>query len=123
MSGPNDPGNRGAFPWHQPETWVVTSLDEVRALTALRRAHPALRYGEWRLLWTGEEGLAYERVYEGDSVVIVIARADHLSRIDLPVASAAPRLLWGHGRVNASPEGLEVEDVPAWSGAVILSAR
>ncbi len=52
MTGGFDPDCRRAFPWDTPETWDRETLEMARALTRLRKAHPALRYGEWRPMWS-----------------------------------------------------------------------
>ena len=38
MTGGHDPANRGAFPWHKPESWDRDLLHEFQRLIALRRA-------------------------------------------------------------------------------------
>ena len=38
MTGGHDPANRGAFPWHQTESWNTELLHEFQRLIALRRA-------------------------------------------------------------------------------------
>ncbi len=38
MAGGHDPANRGAFPWHQTDTWNNDLLHEFQRLIALRRA-------------------------------------------------------------------------------------
>ena len=45
MAGGHDPANRGAFPWHQTESWNTELLHEFQRLIALRRqrAVPASR--------------------------------------------------------------------------------
>jgi glycosidase len=53
VTGGDDPDNRRAFPWHRPETWDRETLELTRTMTRLRKAHPALRVGEWRPVWQG----------------------------------------------------------------------
>ena len=119
LTGGDDPDCRRAFPWDRPDSWEKSILQTVRKLAALRHAHPALRYGEWRLLWTGLEAFAFERVYAGQSVLVVINRGEALDVVRMPVVSAAPVLLWGATRLTPVSNGVVLESLPAWSGAVI----
>jgi glycosidase len=45
LRGAGDPENRAPMPW-DPATWDQVALADVKALAALRRAHPALREGD-----------------------------------------------------------------------------
>ena len=42
MTGGHDPANRGAFPWHQTDTWDTELLHEFQRLIALRRPTPVI---------------------------------------------------------------------------------
>jgi neopullulanase len=119
LTGGDDPDCRRAFPWDRPDSWDKSELQTVRKLAALRHTYPALRHGDWRLIWTGREAFAFERVYEGRSVLVVINRGGMLDALKLPVASAAPSVLWGQATVTPAGGGLVLEAVPAWSGVVV----
>jgi glycosidase len=119
MSGGEEPASRGAFPWHSPEEWDRGLLDMVRALGGLRRAHPALRRGDWRLLWQGEEAFAFARRLGEEEILILVNRGPALGRMRLPLPGSRPRILWGAGEVRRSGERLVVEGVPAGNGLVV----
>jgi cyclomaltodextrinase len=119
MTGGEEPASRGAFPWHQPESWDQDLLAMVRELAALRRAHPPLRRGAWRLRWQGEEAFAFGRVLDGEEILVLVNRGPALSRVEIRVPSASPRVLWGEARVAPGGDRLTVGQVRACSGTVI----
>ncbi len=124
MSGEDDPDCRRAFPWAQPETWDRELLEDVRALIRLRREHPALRGGEWRLVYPepaagAGDAFAFERVQGDDRVLVVINRGDGPARLALPVATAAPRMLWGRAEISTDGAALMVEGLAAWDAVVL----
>jgi neopullulanase len=87
MTGGHDPANRGAFPWHKPETWDIELLHEFQRLVALRRQRPALRRGSFQFLWARDGIIAYARQLDDETIVVVINSSDSAHRIDLPVSS------------------------------------
>jgi glycosidase len=119
MSGGEEPASRGAFPWHRPGDWDRVLQDMVRALAGLRRAHPALRRGDWRLQWQGDEAFAFSRRYEGEEVLVLVNRGPALERVEVPVLGGAPRVLWGEGRARREGPTLVLEGVPAGRGLVV----
>jgi glycosidase len=120
MTGGFDPDCRRAFPWDRPETWDHETLEMVRALTRLRKEHPALRHGEWRPVWS--EGYVFAFVREapaGERVLVAINRGETTMAVKTPVPTAQPEMLWG--TVQAAPDGatLTLRDLAPWSGAVV----
>ncbi len=83
MAGGHDPANRGAFPWHKPETWDTDLLHEFQRLIALRRARPALRRGSFRFLHAHDEVVAYVRQLGDETIVVAINAARMPRRVDL----------------------------------------
>lgn len=79
MAGGHDPANRGAFPWHKPETWDTDLLHEFQRLIALRRSRPALRRGSFRFLHAEDDVIAYARQL-GDETIIVAINAAKMPR-------------------------------------------
>lgn len=122
MTGGDDPDNRRAFPWHDPDSWDRDMLEMTRALVHLRHEYPALRYGDWRSVWIGEHAFAYQRDHNDQHILIVINRGEAIEHLSLPIASEGARSLWGKARVAASNGQITIERLPAWDGAVILLA-
>lgn len=86
LSGGNDPSNREPL-WRgnaqrglDPYDTANSTFKRIQQLTALRARHPPLRRGDFELLWTtthvGNETdagiVAYERSYNGETVLVVI---------------------------------------------------
>jgi glycosidase len=83
VSGGKDPDNRGAFPWDRVEEGHEL-LEEVRALTTLRRAHPALRLGVFREVERFSDGFAFTREHDGERVLVVLNNSDRELAYELP---------------------------------------
>lgn len=88
FSGGNDPANREPL-WTTGFDTDGDLFQHTAALTALRKAYAPLRRGDFTLKWvtdrvSGEEDsniLAFERSYDGESVLVVINTSDdHESR-------------------------------------------
>ena len=83
FSGGNDPANREPL-WLSGYDESGDLFQHTAALTALRKAYAPLRRGDFSLKWTtervsGEEDaniLAFERSYDGESVLVVINTSD-----------------------------------------------
>jgi alpha-glucosidase len=68
---------RRTMPWSEPETWDTAFLDEVRALTALRRSSDALARGGLRYLHVTADAVAFLRETRGERLLVLAARAAH----------------------------------------------
>ena len=89
MAGGHDPANRGAFPWHKPETLGHRSPPRIPASDRPPTRRPALRRGSFRFLYAQDQVVAYARQL-GDEIVVVALNASRSNRrIDLA--------LQGHG--------------------------
>lgn len=83
LSGGNDPANREPL-WTTQFDTSGSLFQHVSALAALRQEYEPLRRGDFSFRWTsdrvgGEEDanlLAFERTYEGESVLVVINTSD-----------------------------------------------
>jgi len=100
MTGGEEPGSRGAFPWHDEAAWDRHQLETVRALGSLRRLHPALRQGSFRIVFADDDGVAFTRDSPGERVVVAVSRAETAPTLVIPVAAGEPRLVFGGSRVT-----------------------
>jgi glycosidase len=119
MEGGHDPDCRRAFPWDQPENWRRDVLEMVKTLAQARRAHPALRHGDFYLVWQSEGAFAFLRRYEGRQVLVLVNKGEALERLALPVAVSEPKVLWGEARVRVKGKSIIVHKLKSESGAVI----
>jgi cyclomaltodextrinase len=119
LEGGHDPDCRRAFPWDRPESWRRDMLDVVRQLAWLRRDTPALRRGDFYLVWQGEDAFAFLRRHEEQRVLVVINRGGGMERLPLAVGGAAPQVLWGEVRITVEGEGIVLHGLGAGTGTVI----
>lgn len=119
LEGGHEPECRQAFPWDRPESWRRDVLDLVKTMAAVRRSHPALRYGDFFLVWQGMDAFAFLRAYEGQRVLVVINRGAALERLELPVNADVPAVLWGDVRITRKGEVVVVHRLKAESAAVV----
>ncbi|MBQ8309448.1 MAG: DUF3459 domain-containing protein [Clostridia bacterium] len=68
LEGYRDPFCRMPYPWGEEDTSLI---EHYRALGKLRREHPALKDGEFRFLTNDADFIAYERVCDGDRLVVL----------------------------------------------------
>jgi glycosidase len=87
MTGAGDPDNRRDMRFgDQVNSDERGVLDDMRKLGAIRKAHPALRYGSRRTLASDANTYAFVRAHLADRVVFVANRADAPAHVKLSVA-------------------------------------
>jgi len=116
MTGSEEHGARGAFPWHDPAAWDRAQLDTVQSLAAVRRRHPALRGGGFAVIERTDDGIAFLRSDGRERILVAIDRSPRPSPVSAP-RGADPQVIWGVGRVTT--DGPDVLVTPV-SGAVIV---
>lgn len=122
LPGARDPDSRRAFPWHDEASWRKGLLDDVRRFIALRHGAPALRRGDFRVLFAEGPVLAYQRRLP-DQVAVVAFNAG-LQEHAFSIHQALPDNL-----VNAlDPQGPSLhpgnqQTLPPRSGAVWVTGR
>jgi alpha-glucosidase len=65
------------MPWGRPESWDTAFLDQVRALTALRRSRPALARGGLRFVHVSADAIAFLRETRAECLLVLASRAPH----------------------------------------------
>ena len=103
MPGAGDPDNRRGFDWGAAGS---QHHDAVRDLLRLRRRHPALRNGSWRLLARSGDGFVYAREAEGSSVTIGI-NAGAGSAV-VPLEGTGAEVAWSVGDVTVRLDELHL---------------
>ncbi|NLF65953.1 MAG: alpha-amylase [Chloroflexi bacterium] len=74
LPGGRDPDSRRAFPWHDEASWRTDLLADVRRFVALRHSTPALRRGDFRVLYAERQVVVFQRRL-GDEVAVVAFNA------------------------------------------------
>ena len=72
MEGRHDPLSRGAFPWHDIESWDFTMLADIKRFIQLRKRLPALRYGDFCIAHAAEQVVVFQREFENQIVVVAV---------------------------------------------------
>jgi alpha-glucosidase len=75
LTGVNGEDARRPMPWHRPECWDHTTLERVRALTAVRHGSTALRSGGLRWAHVDADAIAFLRESESERLLVLARRA------------------------------------------------
>ncbi len=127
LSAGTDPYCREAFPWHQPERWDNSLREFYQSAIALRKAHPALRTGDFAFVHAHGRTVAYRRRLDQQEVLVAFNAGKHAKAIKLPAENLAHsnyRQVWPQGGVDSvTVNDSELTlDLPA-QGAMILVAE
>lgn len=127
MEGRHDPDCRRAFPWDESR-WNIGLRDFVKQCIALRKAHPALRRGEYTSLYARDGVYAYLRRLNDESLVIVLNNNTMTYHLDIPVGNHLPdgtrmRNLMGSGETSVVAGRLTGLTLPPRSGAVLAAGE
>lgn len=91
MTGAGDPDNRRMMPSEENLTAEQKAVrDHLKAVAAIRRAHPALRYGHRRLLTASNDHYAFVRRHLGDVVLAAWNKSKEPASIDTLVSPEMP---------------------------------
>ncbi|HBY97393.1 MAG: alpha-amylase family glycosyl hydrolase [Ardenticatenaceae bacterium] len=85
MLGGKDPGNRSAFPWQSEAAWNHALLDEFKYLIAVRREYPALRRGEFKILYAQDPLFAFARRLANQTLIVAVNVGRRRQPLPLPV--------------------------------------
>ncbi len=114
MQGGHDPANRGAFPWHKPESWDTELLHEFQRLIALRRTRPALRRGTYKILHAAGDVFAHVRQLGDETVLVIFNTATSHRKLDLDVQGLMAEgtvleRVWSHEGVRVEEGRIQLE--------------
>ncbi len=127
LTGGNDPGCRGAFPWDESR-WDAAFHRFVRELVHLRRSEPALRTGSTTVVGAADGAVAVERRLGDTRLVVAVNASDAPARLDLHLDGVgdgarldriAPDASTGTEAWSAEPEGAAVIALGPRSGSVL----
>jgi cyclomaltodextrinase / maltogenic alpha-amylase / neopullulanase len=103
LNGSHDPDCRKSFPWDESK-WDRVLFEYIKGCIALRKAHPALRSGEYRSLYAADGVFAFERKLEKETLVVVMNTSEQTHRVQLDVFSRPPKIIFGE------PAAISFED-------------
>lgn len=120
LSGGNDPGSRGAFPWKRTDIWNDRLLRSHKSLIALRKQHRALRHGTYRRVAAANGSSLYAFVMEDEEerilVAVNVSDLGASATVDEPLGESF-RTLWGSGGIKKVDDTLHIA-LPPRSGVV-----
>jgi alpha-glucosidase len=89
MRGGNDPHCRGTMIWEQT-AWNTKILETYRQLIHIRRQHPALRRGKFKVLKIFNAVYAYLRYTEDDEVLVILNPRAARENFHVPLGGLPP---------------------------------
>jgi glycosidase len=127
MTGAGDPDNRRDMRFgDQVSAGGKRVLTNFETLGAIRRTHPALRYGSRRTVLETSDQYAFVRAHLDDRVVVIFNRAKAPAEIDISVSPEMPEGAY----VDAlSGSGVEVKngridfELPAETAAFVTKSQ
>jgi cyclomaltodextrinase len=84
MSSASDPHCREAFPWERSEHWDRELLAFYKSVIGLRNAYPALRTGDFKVIYAHEQAVAYRRSLDGKELIVVLNAGDASASVSIP---------------------------------------
>ena len=105
IDGGHDPDCRKSFNWDE-STWDKDLLDYTKACIALRKVYPVLRTGEFRAVHVDEDTYAFERVLNGERLVVALNTAEKPRTI--PLAGVGNEVLFGTAQIIQNGEQTQV---------------
>jgi neopullulanase len=123
MVGGKDPDCRRAFLWDERQ-WNHELRAYAKGCIALRKAHPALRRGDYRRLYAQDVTYAFARQLGEEKLVGVLNAGRASWPLDVPLDGWLPDgtvldAVWGEGTATVSDGRLAGLPVPARDGVVL----
>lgn len=81
MKGGHDPHCRGAFPWNDELSWDRELREAICKYIHLRKQHPSLRRGDFKILYASETAVIYRRQYEKETAVVAFNIGEQTEKI------------------------------------------
>jgi glycosidase len=82
LDGGIDPDSRKSFPWEE-ERWDKNMLGFYKDCIRMRKEHPALWDGEFKVLLAENDVLAYLRSKGEEKLLVVINRSEQTRHVDI----------------------------------------
>jgi glycosidase len=121
LAGALDPDSRRSFP--NDSLWDREVLDYHRQLIALRHAYPALRIGDYKILYAEQTLYSFARTLDDEALIVAVNVGTESAQMTLKdlntqLKSQPSRLLYGSGDASWSENHLHLS-IPARKGVVL----
>ena len=128
MSAGGDPHCREAFPWQEPAWWDQDLRRFYQSVIALRKAHAALRTGDFAFLHAEGQVVAYRRRLADEELVVVFNASPSEVKIKLPAAEMAHssyQVIWPTGKDEQERAwfGRLSLELPAQSALILCAGK
>lgn len=118
LPGGNDPDCRKCMIWNR-DGWNTALFSRIQYMTDLRRNHPALQNGTFRLIYTFNGLLVFERKNSEEQILIILNSRKEEKNIRIPVDMSVWENLQTH-EVTSSQNGIIcLDQVPAHSFQIL----
>lgn len=84
LEGRHDPDCRRAFPWYDRTRWHDDLYTWYQQCIQLRHDTPALRRGDFRMMYANSNVVVYQRYYQGQTAIIALNATPHDETIICP---------------------------------------
>jgi neopullulanase len=119
VDGEQDPDCRKSFPWEAGKR-AHNLLTYVKEVIALRKQHPALRYGDYKRLWSANGIYAFSRSHEGETLVIALNTFESPQQAEVNYElQDKPKAIFGEASEISVGNGRLKFTVPARCGVVL----
>lgn len=101
LIGGKDPDSRRGFP--KQENWDLDVLNYHRQLIALRNQHPALRTGNYQILYAEDSVYVFARCLEQEVMIVAINNDEQTQRVNFATPglhSTPSHLLYGDAQIS-----------------------
>jgi cyclomaltodextrinase len=109
LDGKKDPDCRKAFPWEE-ESWDKDLFQYFQACIKLRKTHPSLRTGAYRVLRADQFSYVFERALPGENLVVAFNTGDEPTSLSLPGNSG--QLVFGEGALSDGDDDFNISIGP-----------
>ena len=125
LEGGADPDCRRAFPW-ETGRWNAALLEDVKRFVRLRREHPVLRHGSFRVLYASEDVFVYLRQLDDEVILVGFNVGSETRSVDVELEGSCAhatewRFYWEDEAIP-TPDGRIRLSLAPRSGAVFVRA-
>lgn len=108
LEGGHDPDCRRSFPWER-QRWDQELLSFAKTCIAMRKIHPALRRGQFQVLYADTESVVFARWNGEETWLVALNAANQANRIRISLNGLSLHpgpltIIFGEGRAEVHPD-------------------